>query len=69
MNIINTLRFKFHQLNNIENQQNKLRLTMHKLQEALGRIENRHLQNFDFDSKNINPSCWICSRSVSRVAG
>jgi hypothetical protein len=51
MSIIKKIRLKYHQLDKIENQQSKLKSTLHKLQESLGRIENRQLQVID--SKNI----------------
>lgn len=51
MNIINQLKLKFHQINKIEQQQNKITLILHKLQETLGRIEARQLQTLN--SKSI----------------
>lgn len=51
MNIFDKLRVKQQQPNRIENQQNQTKLILHKIQQALGRIENRQLQVID--SKNI----------------
>ena len=51
MNIINQLTLKFHQINKIEQEQNKITLILHKLQETLGRIEARQLQTSN--SKSI----------------
>jgi hypothetical protein len=51
MDILKKLQAKQQQSNRIENQQAKTKSTLHKIQEALGRIENRQLQIID--SKNI----------------
>ena len=51
MDIFDRLQAKQQQSNRIEHQQNKAKATLHKIQEALGRIENRQLQIID--SKNI----------------
>ncbi len=52
MNIPDRLKSKYGQLNRIEQQQAQLKLTIGKLQESLGRIENRQLEQAD--SKNLN---------------
>ena len=46
MNFINQIKLKFHQLDTIDAQQQQLKLTLNKLQEAIGRVENRQLDNF-----------------------
>ena len=51
MNIINQLKLKFDQINKIKQQQNKITLILHKLQETLGRIEAIQLQTLN--SKSI----------------
>lgn len=45
MNFINKIRLKFQQLDRINNQQKELNQTLNKLQESIGRIENRQLGN------------------------
>jgi hypothetical protein len=52
MNIPDRIKSKYSQLNRIEQQQAQLKLTIGKLQESLGRIENRQLAQAD--SKNLS---------------
>ncbi|MFM6747242.1 MAG: hypothetical protein ACKPJH_12790 [Dolichospermum sp.] len=51
MNIINQLKLKFHQINKITQEQDKITSILHKLQETLGRIEARQLETLN--SKSI----------------
>jgi hypothetical protein len=51
MDIINKLQTKYGQSTRIESKQDRAKSTLHKIQEALGRIEARQLQSID--SKNI----------------
>ena len=43
MKILTILKSKFQQLNNLEDRQKQLTVTVHKLQESLGRIESKQL--------------------------
>jgi hypothetical protein len=54
MNFISKLRFKSQQLNRIDAQQQQLKLTLEKLQESIGRVENRQLNVFE--AKSISDS-------------
>ncbi|MFM6473036.1 MAG: hypothetical protein ACKPGH_05935 [Dolichospermum sp.] len=51
MNIINQLKLKFHQINKITQEQDKITTILQKLQETLGRIEARQLETLN--SKSI----------------
>jgi hypothetical protein len=47
MNLIDKIRLKFQQLDRITIQQQQLKLTLNKLQEAIGRIESRQLDSLN----------------------
>jgi len=51
MKILSAIKSKFRQLNNIEHKQEQLVITVHKLQESLGRIESKQLHSIN--SPNI----------------
>ena len=46
MNFLQKVKFKFQQLDKIDSEQQQLKLILHKLQQSIGRIENRQIDSF-----------------------
>jgi hypothetical protein len=50
INFINKIRLKLHKLDKINSEQQQIKLILHKLQESIGRIENRQIDGFTKNS-------------------